>query len=728
MDIADKTFLIDAETRVINIPDGEEHLGVEGDVGTGHKYFKCPRIVGDDRIDLNEHQIYISYVKTNTAKATKFVGDPALYHCNDVALDETGDYITFSWEMSGDVFKTQGLIAFKVMAKKTDGESVKTCWNTRPAIGTVCMTVPDDIEGIAELYPDIITQLLDRMNAVEEIATVEAMQGYVNDYLGRNPVQLDPTLTDSTKAAPADVVGELRSDLVNIFINREYNFTESGTTELFAYAGTTVMIEVSQISGSFNVFTLGHTTHGIFGISNTGVYKFIPQYDGYIRFYTESENASITFKIYLKIDTVFTTDIDARIENMYLYDASPTINDIAIKTRRVDKSIIQNSWGYDLKPGNTIFNLLDAKITSSTQKTTNVIRVRDSAGCLIYNLDVNDKYSIPKETNAICMYVFDRLGNFLRNVRYNELKERDTTNIDDEYFVVLAEYPTVLPNNYWYVKGVEIEWLNMNINKGIYKVGANGDFKTLTSALKSLKDDTSEKTILIESGVYDIFAEMGGADYFNGLPTLQPTEWRNYCNLIPPNTKIIGVGYVSLLFNYALTKNKDVFSCLSSSTGVYLENLNIIQNSGRYGIHLEGGTLSDTIGNVYTMKNVNVKTSGSNASLGIGMNKNTLLNLYNCNVNSDGVAIFHHTNHHDNEQINISNCIVDGTLNLQNWGDGNNGRATVKTSIKNSYVKKLYINSLQSSVTVTDYDVVTFGINNDCDITSQNVTPIIKSY
>ena len=206
---------------------------------------------------------------------------------------------------------------------------------------------------------------------------------------------------------------ELKSDLVNIFINREYNFTESGTTELFAYAGTTVMIEVSQISGSFNVFTLGNTTHGIFGISKTGVYKFIPQYDGYIRFYTESENASITFKIYLKTDTVFTTDIDARIENMYLYDASPTINDIAIKTRRVNKSIIQNSWGYDLKPGNTIFNLLDAKITSSIQKTTNVIRVRDSAGCLIYNLDINDKASIPKETNAICMYVFDRLGNFL---------------------------------------------------------------------------------------------------------------------------------------------------------------------------------------------------------------------------------------------------------------------------------------------------------------------------
>lgn len=238
MEIADKTFLIDAETRVINIPDGEEHLGVEGDVGTGHKYFKCPRIVGDDGIDLNEHQIYISYAKTNTAKATRFVGDPALYHCNDVALDETGDYVTFSWEMSGDVFKTQGLIAFKVMAKKTDGESVKTCWNTRPAIGTVCMTVPDGIEGIAELYPDIITQLLDRMDAVEEIATVEAMQGYVDDYLGRNPVQLDSTLTDPEKAAPADVVGELRGDLADLENKSLSNETKAiNKTTLFTLNG-----------------------------------------------------------------------------------------------------------------------------------------------------------------------------------------------------------------------------------------------------------------------------------------------------------------------------------------------------------------------------------------------------------------------------------------------------------------------------------------------------------
>lgn len=247
MDIADKTFLIDAETRVINIPDGEGNLGVEGDVGTGHKYFKCPRIVGDDGIDLNEHQIYISYVKTNTAKAKKFVGDPALYHCNDVALDETGDYVTFSWEMSGDVFKTQGLIAFKVMAKKTDGESVKTCWNTRPAIGTVCMTVPDGIEGIAELYPDIITQLLDRMDAVEEIATVEAMQGYVDDYLGRNPVQLDSTLTDPEKAAPADMVGELRGDLIEDTNKLWVDFPYTKGHYLTAHGGLSTM-EISYVT------------------------------------------------------------------------------------------------------------------------------------------------------------------------------------------------------------------------------------------------------------------------------------------------------------------------------------------------------------------------------------------------------------------------------------------------------------------------------------------------
>lgn len=212
--VTNNIFLIDSESRTINVPPNGSILGVETDNGVERKYFKCPRIVGDN-IDLSKHKIYVSYIKASNATGTTFVGEPDSYYCDDMAVDDTGDYITFSWCLSGNVLKAQGYIAYKVVAKHTDGDYSKTRWNTRPAIGTVYLTVPDG-EPIEYKYPDIVTQLLDRMDAVEEIATVEAMQGYVDDYLGRNPVQLDNTLTDPEKAAPADVVGELRGDLVDL--------------------------------------------------------------------------------------------------------------------------------------------------------------------------------------------------------------------------------------------------------------------------------------------------------------------------------------------------------------------------------------------------------------------------------------------------------------------------------------------------------------------------------
>lgn len=204
---------IDPETRTINLPASETLFGTEQEMNVERKYFKCPKIVGDN-IDLSKHQIYITYVTAKDNTGTFLPEEePGLYYCEDMAVD--GDYITFSWLLSGNVLRNHGFIAFAVSAKHMDGEVLKTRWKTKPAVGMVLLTVPDG-EAIEERYPDIITQLLDRMNAVEEIATEEAMQGYVNDYLGRNPVQLDPTLTDSTKAAPADLVGELKGDLDEI--------------------------------------------------------------------------------------------------------------------------------------------------------------------------------------------------------------------------------------------------------------------------------------------------------------------------------------------------------------------------------------------------------------------------------------------------------------------------------------------------------------------------------
>lgn len=182
---AAEVCVIDEETRTINVPPGESLFGVTGDKDVERKYFQCPKIVGDN-IDLSQHQIYIVYVFTSTQNSTVF---PSVginkYHCEDVKV--SGDNITFSWKLSGNVLATPGFIAFKVMAAKNEGSNLKTKWNTAPAFGTVLITVPDG-EEIAEEYPDIINQLFEEMEKVQEIATPEAMQGYVEAYMQEHPV------------------------------------------------------------------------------------------------------------------------------------------------------------------------------------------------------------------------------------------------------------------------------------------------------------------------------------------------------------------------------------------------------------------------------------------------------------------------------------------------------------------------------------------------------------
>lgn len=242
-------FMINPETRTISVPPSERLFGVNFDKDVEKKYFKCPKIVGNN-IDLSKHKIYVVYQKADE-NITTLMGEVGKYWCEDVKVDETGDYIEFSWLLSGNVLEEQGFIAFKVVAVYTDIETgeLKTRWNTVPSIGLVRFTLSDG-EEITEQYADVITQLLQRMDAVEDITTPEAMKGYVEQYFNEHPIELDETLADSKKAAPANLVGQLREDLGNFKINN--------------VAGKSVLLEQS-ISKKYVYF---NTQYKLLGFGN----------------------------------------------------------------------------------------------------------------------------------------------------------------------------------------------------------------------------------------------------------------------------------------------------------------------------------------------------------------------------------------------------------------------------------------------------------------------------
>lgn len=157
-------LVIDAESRTITVPSSERLFGVTGDMNIERKYFRCPKIVGDN-VDLSTHQIFIAYVYTETESGSIFPSiGVAPYHCEDMEVD--GEDITFSWKLTGNVFKNPGFILFKMYAKKTETDP-NTVFNTTPAIGTVLATIPDGTEEIVEEHPDVIAQIFDRLDALE---------------------------------------------------------------------------------------------------------------------------------------------------------------------------------------------------------------------------------------------------------------------------------------------------------------------------------------------------------------------------------------------------------------------------------------------------------------------------------------------------------------------------------------------------------------------------------
>lgn len=184
-------FLINTETRTITVPETEKIFGVSHDGNTERKHFRCSKIVGDN-IDLSTMHLYINYQNAN--------GDKYPYLVEDVQTD--GDYITFSWLIGPDVVAYKGQIKFIVCAKKGDGTIPE--WNTTPAEGTVLEGL-EATEEVVERNPDIIEQILTRLDSVTEIPQ-EKVSSAVEEYMAKNPINIPKKLPNPHKLTFAGAV------------------------------------------------------------------------------------------------------------------------------------------------------------------------------------------------------------------------------------------------------------------------------------------------------------------------------------------------------------------------------------------------------------------------------------------------------------------------------------------------------------------------------------------
>ena len=606
---------IDGETRMISVPASEIFFGVESDKDVERKHFRCPKVVGDG-IDLSKHQIYISYITSDSAGKT-FSGNAGLYLCEDVATD--GDDITFSWQLSGNVFASAGFIAFKVLAAKTDGENVQTRWNTVPAIGTVLMTVPDGMD-IGEAYPDIVTQLLERMASVEKIATEEAMQGYVNTYLEAHPGEIDETLTDPKKAAPASVVGELKEDLGDFFTKTESvnKFDKFSVEENAFYKNVNGTVTKASVTGyvAFLLPVKGGKTYTVSGTS----YSVL----------TVGNNMEYLGYAWKSGEITFNTDLMAR---------KTELKYLAISFR-----------------------------TSSYPVDTYMAVEGDT---------------LPEEYVSYSVH--------------KEIKE----DVEIDYSQIINK-----PNH-----------------EKKYCVGAGKEYTSFTECIKSLPDDELDKIIYVDGGVYDIFEEIGGAEYAQSIPESSEDLWRQYNTIIPSNTKIIGIGEV--IFNFTPTSDQMTatsaryLSPLNVSGNVEIENITINADNCRYCIHDETSGIADFTGSVHKYKNVHLnkkRTSmGMDCAFGCGFNASEVFEFDGCVFESNDRALSFHNRGADVDGtiITIKDSALiknkNGTQRSLRFGNVNSKQVHISVNVFNTYINGLIKIQNESSEKPNAFDISLFN-------------------
>lgn len=194
---------VDDDTRLVTIPDKYKKLGVESDEKAKRVWFRFPKLVGNNGVDLSAIGVRINFRNAN--------GDGDIYMVKDVTID--GDYVTFSWELTRKVTAYKGHVSFVVCAVKsaTDG-TIKNEWNT--TLNKECEVLEglEVTEQIVQENPDIIEYILANLGG--SVSSEQIAQA-VEEYMTTHPfTETDPTVPDWAKqpekpSYTADEVGAL---------------------------------------------------------------------------------------------------------------------------------------------------------------------------------------------------------------------------------------------------------------------------------------------------------------------------------------------------------------------------------------------------------------------------------------------------------------------------------------------------------------------------------------
>lgn len=299
--------IVIGDNRRITVPESLKRIAVQHDHDMETVTFDCPRFW--DNHDMSQMAIYINYMRSDG------YGDS--YPARNVEAD--GDIMHFTWTISRNVTEVAGVLSFLVCVKNVDENNEEVNhWNTEICQDMRVSEGMETEEQVLDYYPDLVTQLLLRMDTVEQISvTKEYIDGLV--YLAENAADE----AEQARAAIDNSAAEIRNSYCNAI-------------KKIVTGETVTMDDVSPLEHDVNIFVhrknlfnINAVVDGSFGVysvnGNSITFNYEADYGNYFPFaywlnvipntvytLTIGHHTSIG-RVYGYIDKVFGTQILATV-------------------------------------------------------------------------------------------------------------------------------------------------------------------------------------------------------------------------------------------------------------------------------------------------------------------------------------------------------------------------------------------------------------------------------
>ena len=158
---SEEPHIVVGPNRVVTVPESLKRIGVQYDHNIETVTFDCPRYW--DGHDMSTMVVYINYLTPN--------GETGSFVAQNVTVDENDISIMhFDWTISKHVTNSNGYVKFLVCVKDTNSDGIEIKhWNSELNSDLyISEGLELGNEPIQEDYPDVITQILLRLNDVEE--------------------------------------------------------------------------------------------------------------------------------------------------------------------------------------------------------------------------------------------------------------------------------------------------------------------------------------------------------------------------------------------------------------------------------------------------------------------------------------------------------------------------------------------------------------------------------